>query len=77
MVIHEAIDGFSRLVTYMRCSTNNRASTVYALFLSAAALYGVPLRVRSDVNLNKEALQELQQDDPLQWSPNYGIDVYL
>ena len=30
-----------------------------------------------DVNLSEEALQELQQDDPLQWSPNYGIDVYL
>ena len=30
-----------------------------------------------DVNLSEEALQELQQDDPLQWSPNYGLDVYL
>ena len=48
MVIHGAIDGFSRLIIYMRCSTNNRASTVYALFLSSTARYGVPSRVRSD-----------------------------
>lgn len=48
MVIHGAIDGYSRLIMYMRCNTNNRASTVLALFLSATACYGIPSRVRSD-----------------------------
>ena len=48
MVIHGAIDGYSRLITYMHCSTNNRASTVFAQFLSATARYGIPSRVRSD-----------------------------
>ena len=48
MVIHGAIDDYSRLITYMHCSTNNRARTVFALFLSATARYGIPSRVRSD-----------------------------
>ena len=32
----------------MHCSTNNRAQTVYELFLEAVQLYGLPSRVRSD-----------------------------
>ena len=34
-VIHGAIDGFSRLVTFLHCSTNNRSGTVADLFLNA------------------------------------------
>lgn len=44
-VTHAGIDGYSRM---MRCSTNNRASTVYDLFLDAVRQYGLPSRVRSD-----------------------------
>ena len=40
--------GYSRLVVYLHCSTNNRARTVYDLFLGAIQLYGLPSRVRSD-----------------------------
>ena len=47
-VTHCGIDGYSRLVVYLRCSVNNRASTVYDLFLSAVELYGLPSRVRCD-----------------------------
>ena len=31
----------------------------------------------TEVNLSEEGLQELHLEDPLQSSPNYGIDVYL
>ena len=48
MVTHGAIDGFSRLVLFLQCSTNNRASTVYDLFLGAVGQYGLPSRVRTD-----------------------------
>ena len=48
MVIHGGIDGFSRLVVYMRCCTNNWASTVLELFMDAVQQYGWPSRVRSD-----------------------------
>lgn len=48
LVTHAGIDGFSRLIVYMKCSSNNRASTVYECFLEAVELYGLPSRVRSD-----------------------------
>jgi len=51
MMTHGAIDGYSRLILYLKCSTNNEASTVYSLFLSAVEKYQLPSRVRSDQGL--------------------------
>lgn len=48
LVTHGAIDGFSRLVVYLQCCGNNRASTVYDLFLTASQQYGLPSRIRCD-----------------------------
>ena len=48
LVTHAGIDGYSRLIVYLKCSTNNRASTVYELFLEAIQQYHLPSRVRSD-----------------------------
>lgn len=48
---HGAIDGYSRLIVYLNCSLNNRASTVYRLFLTATTKYNLPSRVRSDEGL--------------------------
>ena len=50
-MIHGGIDGFSRLVVYLHASTNNRASTVLALFREAISYRNVPSRVRSDRGL--------------------------
>lgn len=47
-MVHGGIDGRSRLITYLNCSTDNRASTVLFHFLKATGLYGLPSRVRSD-----------------------------
>lgn len=47
-VTHGCIDGYSRVITYLHCSTNNRASTVYKLFIEAIQKYGLPSRMRSD-----------------------------
>ncbi|XP_016118714.1 uncharacterized protein [Sinocyclocheilus grahami] len=47
-VVHGAIDGKSRLITYLSCNTNNRASAVLTQFVKATCLYGLPSRVRSD-----------------------------
>jgi len=35
LVVHGAIDGFSRMVTFLKCSNNNRASTVLNSFIPA------------------------------------------
>lgn len=48
MVIHGGIDGYSRIPVYLRCSTNNRASTVLSCFREAVQQYGLPFRIRSD-----------------------------
>ena len=44
-VIHGCVDGYSRLITYLSCSTNNRAATVLRLFRQATAEFGTPSRV--------------------------------
>ena len=46
-VTHCGIDGYSRLV-FLKCSTNNRASTVLQSFLDTVSKYGVPSHVRTD-----------------------------
>ena len=48
IVVHGGIDGHTRVVTYLKASDNNQASTVLQSFLEAAGNFGVPSRVRSD-----------------------------
>ena len=48
IVTHGCIDGYSRLVTFHKCGGNNRANTVYDLFLSAVQHYHLPSRIRCD-----------------------------
>ena len=45
LVTQGGIDGYSRLITFLQCSSNNRASTVHAAFTSAVETYGLPKRV--------------------------------
>lgn len=47
-ITHGCIDGYSRLITYLRCSLNNRAETVQELFHGAVEKFGYPSRVRTD-----------------------------
>ena len=47
-VIHGAIDGYSRAIVYLCCSTNNKKETVLDLFENATTQWRVPSRVRSD-----------------------------
>ena len=47
-VIHGGINGFSRMIVFLECSTNSHASTVYALFQNAVETFGLPSRMRSD-----------------------------
>ena len=44
LVTHGGIDGYSRLIVYLKYSVNNKSSTVYVLFLEAIRRYGLPSR---------------------------------
>ena len=48
IVTHGCIDGYSRLITFLKCSDNNRATTVYELFPTAVQQHQLPSRVRTD-----------------------------
>ena len=47
-MVHAGIDGYSRMIVFCKCSSNNRASTVLDAFLEGVHLYGLPSRVCSD-----------------------------
>ena len=49
LVIHGGIDGFSRVVTFLKCSNNNRSDTVLTEFVSATCEFAIPSRVSSDL----------------------------
>ena len=51
VVIHGGIDGYSRLIVFLKASANNRASTVLNYFQEAVAQYNLPSRVRTDLGL--------------------------
>ena len=50
-VIHGRIDGYSRLIVYLLCVTNNYSETVFGIFSEATSQYGIPSRVRVHFHL--------------------------
>jgi hypothetical protein len=48
IVIHGFIDGYSRLITGLQASNNNKAVTVLDVFMAACLVFGVPSRLRGD-----------------------------
>ena len=48
LVVAGGIDDYFRLITYLQCLNNNRASTIVQCFYEGTRQYGFPSRVRSD-----------------------------
>lgn len=47
-VVHGCIDGYSRAIVYLECTTNNLASAVLHYFIKGTRKVGLPLHVRGD-----------------------------
>ena len=47
-VIHGCTDGYSRAIEYLKCATDNSASTVLKYFIEGTQDFGLPLRVTGD-----------------------------
>ena len=48
-VTHGVVDGFSRMIVFLQCSTDNTAPTVVKLFEDAICQYGLPEKVCTDL----------------------------
>ncbi|GLB34620.1 hypothetical protein LshimejAT787_0201850 [Lyophyllum shimeji] len=57
--VHGCIDGHSRLILYLKCSSNKRASTVLALFKQAIGVYGWPSRARGDFGTENNQVEQM------------------
>ena len=63
-VIHGAVDGFSRLITFLEVADNNRAETVLSAFLKAIDEFGLPSRVRMDRGGENIAVAQFMIEHP-------------
>ena len=57
-VIVGGIDGFSRLIMFLKCTDNNISETVLQCFLSGVDKFGVPNRVRSDKGMENVSIAD-------------------
>ena len=62
--IHDAIDGYSRMITYLQCNNNNLAATVLDLFIGAISIHGLPSRVRADFGVKNVGVVRFMLDSP-------------
>ena len=70
-IVHGGIDGYSRAIVYLKCSTNNESRTVLDLFKDAIQEWGLPSRVRGDMGVENRDVATFMLNHPLR-GPNRG-----
>lgn len=73
-VIHGAVDGFSRLITFLKVAGNNRAETVLSAFQQGVDEFGLPSRVRMDKGGENVAVAQFMIEHP-QRGPGRGSAI--
>ena len=48
IVTHDAVDGYSRVIPYLKVAGNNSSETAFSGFMLGLDRYGLPSRVRCD-----------------------------
>ena len=64
LVIHGGIDGFSRLIVFLKVYPNNYAATVLASFVSAVDKFGLPSRIRIDSGRENTLVTQFMLEHP-------------
>ena len=64
IVIHGAVDGYSRRITYLPCNNNNLAATVLHLLITAISIRGLPSRVRAGFGVTNADVTRFMVDCP-------------
>lgn len=72
--MHGGIDGYSRMIVYLKANTNNSAATVFQLFLGAVEKFGLPSRVRSDKGGENMDIARYMLSHPLR-GPDRGSHI--
>ena len=72
--MHGGIDGFTRMIVFLRCSNNNKAETVLDLFLTGVEVYGLPSRVQSDKGMENTDVALYMLNHPRR-GPNRGSHI--
>ena len=62
LVIHAFADGHARFIVGIQVSPNNRAVTVFDLFLRATTKHGTPCHVRGDHGVENVLVADYMED---------------
>lgn len=72
-VIHGGIDGFSRLITFLKVSSNNTSQSVLTACISAVSLFGIPSRIRIDRGGENVLVSRLMLNHPLRGPDRHSV----
>lgn len=64
-MVHGGIDGYTRAIVYLSCSTNNESRTVLMLFREATQVWGLPSRVQGDMGVENRDVASFMLSHPL------------
>ena len=64
IVIHGAVDGYSRRIAYLPCNNNSLAATVLHLLIAAISIRGLPSRVRAGFGVKNVDVTRFMVDCP-------------
>ena len=73
-VIHGGINGYSRMIVFLRANNNNMAATVFELFLGAIGKFGLPSRVCTDKGGENIDIARYMLNHPLR-GPDRGSHI--